>query len=154
MKARQVSLVEQLSTLNLELSQLKEKSESPIDLRSDAIISKLRLSRELFATLSQYSLIAQANLEQNAEDIPKEMQKRLYNGIVAHFSDVCNNLKDEYPTLSPEDMMLGIMTYAGMNKDVVSVLLRSSDDALRQRKSRMKKKIPADLFDLFFCKTT
>ena len=50
--------------------------------------------------------------------------------------------------------MLGIMTYTGMNKDVVSVLLRSSDDALRQRKSRMKKKIPADLFDLFFCKTT
>ena len=154
LKARQVSLVEQISRLNLELSLLKENSESTIERKSDAIISKLRLSRELLATLPQYSLIAQANLERNAEDISKDLQKELYNCIVANFSDACNNLKDEYPALSPEDMLLGIMTYAGIGKDVISVLLRSSDDALRQRKSRMKKKIPADLFDLFFCKTT
>ena len=154
LKARQVALIEQISSLNIELSRPKENPESSAERKSDAIISRLRLTRELFATLPQYSLIAQANLEQNAEDMSKDMQKELYNSIVAQFSDVCNNLKEEYSALSPEDMMLGIMTYVGINKDVVSVLLRASDDALRQRKSRMKKKIPTELFDLFFCKTT
>ncbi|MDE6378844.1 MAG: hypothetical protein K2L11_00110 [Muribaculaceae bacterium] len=153
LKARQVALMEQISNLNIELSKTKENPEAPTERKSEAIISRLRLTRELFATLPQYGLIAQANLEQNAEDIPKAIQKELYNSIVARFSDVCNNLKDQYPALSSEDMMLGIMTYAGINKDVISVLLMSSDDALRQRKSRMKKKIPTELFDLFFCKT-
>lgn len=153
LRARQVSLVEQISSLNIELSRPKENPDAPAERKSDAIISRLRLTRELFATLPQYGLIAQVNLEQNAEDISKDIQKELYNSIVAQFSDVCNNLKDENPALSSEDMMLGIMTYIGINKDVISVLLKSSDDALRQRKSRMKKKIPTELFDLFFCKT-
>ena len=153
LRARQVSLVEQISSLNIELSKPKENPDASAERKSDAIISRLRLTRELFATLPHYGLIAQANLEQNAEDISKDIQKELYNSIVARFSDVCNNLKDEYPALSSEDMMLGIMTYAGINKNVISVLLKSSDDALRQRKSRMKKKIPTELFDLFFCKT-
>ncbi|MDE6479452.1 MAG: hypothetical protein K2L45_04215 [Muribaculaceae bacterium] len=153
LRARQVSLVEKISRLNIELSKPKENPDASAERKSDAIISRLRLTRELFATLPHYGLIAQANLEQNAEDISKDIQKELYNSIVARFSDVCNNLKDEYPALSSEDMMLGIMTYARINKDVISVLLKSSDDALRQRKSRMKKKIPTELFDLFFCKT-
>ncbi len=153
-KARQVSLMEQISRLNIELSQLKDNaipSENE-DKKEDAIISKLQLSKELFATLPAHRLIAQANLERNTEDISKEMQKELYDGLIAQFSDVCNNLKDAYPALSSEDMMLCIMTYVGLNKDVISVLLKSSDDALRQRKSRLKKKIPSGLFDLFFCK--
>ena len=154
LKARQFSLIEQISSLNIELSRPKENPESSVEIKTDAIISRLRLTRELFATLPQYCLIAQANLEQNAEDISKDKQKNLYNSIVAQFSDVCNNIKDEYPALASEDLMLGIMTYVGINKDVISVLLKSSDDALRQRKSRMKKKIPTELFDLFFCKTT
>ncbi|MDE6548047.1 MAG: hypothetical protein K2L22_03520 [Muribaculaceae bacterium] len=153
LRARQVSLVEQISSLNIELSKPKENPDESAERKSDAIISRLRLTRELFATLPHYGLIAQANLEQNAEDISKDIQKELYNSIVARFSDVCNNIKDEYPAMSPEDIMLGIMTYAGINKDVISVLLKSSDDALRQRKSRMKKKIPTELFDLFFSKT-
>ncbi len=153
-KARQVSLMEQISKLNIALSQLKENS-TPYeneDKKEYAVISKLQLSKELFVTLPAHRLIAQANLERNAEDISKEIQKELYDGLVAQFSDVCNNLKDAYPALSSEDMMLCIMTYVGLNKDVISVLLKSSDDALRQRKSRLKKKIPIGLFDLFFCK--
>ena len=111
LKGRQVCLVEKISSLNIELSQLKENSDAAAERKSDAIISRLRLTRELFATLPQYSLIAQANLERNAEDMSKDIQKKLYNCIVAHFSDVCNNIKDGYPALSSDDMMLGIMTY-------------------------------------------
>ncbi len=153
-RARQVSLMEQISRLNIEISQLKDNAinDENEDKKEDAVISKLQLSKELFATLPAHRLIAQANLEHNAEDISKDMQKELYDSLVAQFSDVCNNLKDSYPSLSSEDMMLAIMTYVGLNKDVISVLLKSSDDALRQRKSRLKKKIPIRLFDLFFCK--
>ncbi len=150
-KARQVSLVEQISRLNLELFQLKDNSDSSEDKKHNALISKLQLSKDLFATLPPYQLIAQANLERNAEDISKERQKELYDSLIAHFSDICNNLKDTYPALSSEDIMLCLMTYVGINKDVISVLIKSSDDALRQRKSRLKKKIPTELFDLFFC---
>ena len=153
-KARQVSLMEQISRLNIELSRLKDNADNygTEDKKDDVVISKLQLSKELFTTLPSHRLIAQANLERNAEDISKEIQKDLYDSLVAQFSDVCNNLKDAYPALSSEDMMLCIMTYVGLNKDVISVLLKSSDDALRQRKSRLKKKIPIGLVDLFFCK--
>lgn len=153
LKARQVSLINQISSLNLELSHLKGDSTSSTERKSDAIVSKLRLCKELFKTQPQYRLISQANLERNAEDISKDKLKELYDSLIAQFSDICNNLKAEYPALSSEDMMLCVMTYVGINKDVISVLLRSSDDALRQRKSRLKKKIPTELFDLFFWKT-
>lgn len=157
LKERQIALVNQISLLNLRLSSLQEKpdtelSEESVAERVNALTSKLTLNKELFMSLPQFSLVTQANLERNAEDIPKNKQKDIVDTIIAIFSDVCNNLKEEYPTLSSDDMLLGIMSLLGLNKEVISTLLKSSDDALRQRKSRMKKKVSPEIFELFFSK--
>lgn len=153
LKKKQVALVEQIYKLNLKLSSLQDTENTLSDVeKSNALIDKIRLNKELFSSLPLYVLIGQANLERNAEDLTKDRQKELYNAVVAQFSDVCNNLKEAFPLLSSDDMMLGLLTYIGLNKEVISVLLKSSDDALRQRKSRMKKKISPEMFELFFCK--
>ncbi|MCH5247262.1 MAG: hypothetical protein J1E99_03800, partial [Muribaculaceae bacterium] len=63
-----------------------------------------------------------------------------------------NNLKDEFPSLSSDDLLLCIMSYLGLNKEIIAVLLKSSEDAIRQRKSRLKKKVTSEVFDFFFYK--
>lgn len=111
-------------------------------------IDKLRTWRKQLVELPQYSLIAQANLERNADDISKERQKELTEFIYGNFS----TLQLELPTLTPDDLRLCVLSYAGLNKEVISLLLKASDEALRQRRSRLKKKIPRDFYDEFMGK--
>ena len=152
LKSKQMSLSEQISNLNLKLSALQiEEFEYPQD-KTEVIISKFKLQKELFFALPFSKLISQANLEQNAEDIPKERRKEIMEAIISQFSETSNNLKDEFPSLSSDDLLLCIMSYLGLNKEIIAVLLKSSEDAIRQRKSRLKKKVTSEVFDFFFYK--
>ena len=152
LKSKQVSLSEQISNLNLKLSALQiEDVEYPQD-KTEVIISKFKLQKELFFALPFSKLISQANLEQNAEDIPKERRKEIMEAIISQFSETSNNLKDEFPSLSSDDLLLCIMSYLGLNKEIIALLLKSSEDAIRQRKSRLKKKVTSEVFDFFFYK--
>lgn len=152
LKSKQISLSEQISNLNMKLSALQiEEFEYPQD-KTEIIMSKFKLQKELFFALPSSKIISQANLEQNAEDIPKERRKEIMEAIISQFSETSNNLKDEFPSLSSDDLLLCIMSYIGLNKEIIAVLLKSSEDAIRQRKSRLKKKVSSEVFDFFFSK--
>ena len=152
LKSKQITLSEQISNLNLKLSTLQiEDIKYPVD-KTEVIISKFKLQKELFFALPFSKLISQANLEQDAEDIPKERRKEIMGAIISQFSETSNNLKEEFPSLSSDDLLLCIMSYIGLNKEIIAVLLKSSEDAIRQRKSRLKKKVTSEVFDFFFYK--
>lgn len=153
MKARQVKLIEKISRLNLRLSELE--SEEPKDDSTDvmaALIEKFCLTKEFFFTLPESALIGQLNMVPNAEDIAKDKLKTFTDSIIGNFSESCANLRQVAVAATPEDTLMCMLFFVGLHKDVVEVIMKTSDDALRKRKSRLKQKLPAPLFDLFFTK--
>ncbi len=153
MKAHQVRLIKKISRLNLRLSELEseETKEDPTDVMA-ALIEKFRLTKEFYFTLPESALIGQLNMVPNAEDIAKDKLKALTDSIIGNFSESCANLRQIAVAATPEDTLMCMLFFVGLHKDVVEVILKTSDDALRKRKSRLKQKLPAPLFDLFFTK--
>lgn len=153
MKSRQVKLIEQISELNVRLVELENKeAPHPSDTLSP-LMEKLRLTKEFYFTLPQSGLVSQLNMVPNPDDIPKEKIKALTESVIGSFSEVAANLRQAMPSLTQDDALLCLLNYIGANKDVSGVIMRSSEDALRKRKSRIKQKLHSELFNLFFSKS-
>lgn len=154
MKMRQLRLIESISRLNLRLSELEGKDDAP-DASSDkiaALIEKFRLTREFYFTLPQSAVIEQLNMEPNPEDISQDRLKAVTDSVIGNFAESCGNLRQLTESVTPEDTLMCVLVYVGIRRDVIGVIMKVSEDAMRKRKSRIKQKLPAPLFELFFSK--
>lgn len=153
MKSRQLKLIERIAQLNSRLVELeKRETETPKPDTLDPIMEKFRLTREFFFTLPQSGLVNVLNMTPNPDDIPKEKLKALTESVTGTFAEVCVNLRQAETDMTQDDAWLCVCSYIGLTKDVTGALMRSSDDALRKRKSRIRQKLPTAMFELFFCK--
>ncbi len=154
MKERQVRLIENISHLNLRLSELESSSDEPDDSadKIDTLVEKFRLTREFFFTLPQSAAIEQLNMTLNPEDISKDKLRAVTDSVIGNFSESCSNLRQLVDLLTPDDTLMCVLTYVGIRKDVIGVIMKVSEDAMRKRKSRIKQKLPSPLFELFFSK--
>lgn len=153
MKARQVKLIEKISRLNLRLSELE--SDEPEENSSGvmaALIEKFRLTKEFYFTLPESALVAQLNMVPNSEDIAKEKLKALTDSVIANFSESCAGMRQMVAALTPEDTLMCMLFFVGLRRSVAEAVMKVSEDALRKRKSRIRQKLPAELFDLLFSK--
>ncbi len=157
MMRRQLELNEQISKLNLKISQLietrNENSSSHVEVNADIqseVIEKLRLNKELFVRLPIYSRLKQLNLKRDSENIYKTEAKEVLDGVIGQFADVCSNLRQLYVSMTYDDVLYCAVVYAGFSKEVASVALGASEDALRRRKSRIKQKLPQVVFGAIF----
>ncbi|MDE5881855.1 MAG: hypothetical protein K2H60_09010 [Muribaculaceae bacterium] len=153
MKSRQVKLIERISELNVRLAELENSGNPQPSNTLSPLIEKLCLTKEFYFTLPQSGLVSQLNMMPNPDDIPKEKIKTFTESIIGSFSEVFANLRQAIPSLTQDDALLCLLNYIGVSKDVSSAVMRSSEDALRKRKSRIKQKLPSELFNLFFSKS-
>ena len=153
MKSRQVKLIERISELNVRLAELENRNDPQLSDTLSPLMEKLRLTKEFYFTMPQSGLVSQLNMVPNPDDIPKEKIKTFTESIIGSFSEVVANLRQSMPSLTQDDALLCLLSYIGVNKDVSSAVMRSSEDALRKRKSRIKQKLPSELFNLFFSKS-
>lgn len=153
MKARQVKLIEKISRLNLRLSELesKEPEEDSTDVMT-ALTEKFQLTKEFYLTLPESASVAQLNMVPNSEDIAREKLKALTDSVIANFSETCANMRQMVAALTPDDTLMCMLFYVGLRRSVVETVMKVSEDALRKRKSRVRQKLPPELFDLFFSK--
>ncbi len=153
MRKRQVKLIERISELNVRLVELENREDpEPADTLSP-LIEKLRLTKEFYFTLPQSGLVSQLNMMPNPDDIPKEKIKTFTESVIGSFSEVAANMRQVVPALTQDDALLCLLSYIGVNKNVSGAIMRSSEEALRKRKSRIKQKLPIEMFDLFFSKS-
>ena len=78
-------------------------------------------------------------------------RQELQEALLGSFSAVVSNLYDEAPNLNDREVLhclLNLLEYS--SHTVKNCLMSSSLDAIRMQKYRMKKKIPSDMFPLFF----
>ena len=156
MMKRQLELNEQISRLNLRIVQLTETHD---EMSSSSmgegnvnveIIQKLRLNRELFMSSPIYGQLQQLNLRRDADSIDKALAKEVLDAVIGQFADVCSNLRQLYTELTYDDALYCSAIYVGFTKELASVAIGSSEDALRRRKSRIKQKLPTAVFEALF----
>ncbi len=160
MKSRQVGLIKKISELNVRLAALENVQEpqsddkiSPLIENLSPLIEKMRLTKEFYFTLRESSLVSQLNMVPNPDDIPKEKLKALAESVIGNFSEVSVLLRQAAPSLTQDDALFCLLSFIGLEKGALGAVMRSSDEALRKRKSRVKQKLPSELFDVIFSKS-
>lgn len=158
LKRRQVALSNRIAELNVQLSELQPKEghdENAADSNDNdnvqqLIMEKFRLSMELFKTQPQFELLKKLNLIRDFDTANKQEIKEVSAEIIGRFSDACSNLRQTMTAMTNDDCLLCSMSYCGCSKEVISAMMGSSEEAVRRRKSRVKQKLPEDLFAFFF----
>lgn len=158
MKRRQVALSNQIAELNVKLAALQPKEETDGSLGDSKdtddiiqlIMEKFRLSMEIFKTQPQCELLKKLNLIRDFDTVNKQEIKDVSAEIIGRFSDACSSLRQTVAAMTNDDCLLCSMSYCRCSKEVISVMMGSSEEAVRRRKSRIKQKLPEDLFSFFF----
>lgn len=162
LKKHQVDLEDKISALNARIVELmpgndndeeqKEPTKDNIISISQLIEQKYELSFEVFKTLPQYEIQRKLNLIRDISSEHKGEIKTVYDAIVGRFSGCCSDMRQAFPGMTNDDCVFCSMNLIGCSKEVVSSSMGSSEEALRRRKSRIKQKLPEDLFRFFFSK--
>ncbi len=78
-------------------------------------------------------------------------REQLYNTLFNCFSTVISNLYDEAQNLNDKEIIHCILSLLNYSPHIIKAcLVASSLNVVRMQKSRIKRKIPADLFSLLF----
>lgn len=163
-KRHRVNQEERIDQLNVELSRLQRASEEgsrdeehdggeaavPESEITSVLIEKFSLSLEVIRNGDQLSRLRKLNLLHSFSHEDKIELQKIRDIIIGCFSDCCFNMRELYPAMTNDDCLYCTMSMCGCSKDVMSHLMGASDDALRQRKSRIKQKLPERMFSFFF----
>lgn len=159
-KAHQLKLVKEIASLNVRLTELAVRSEADADddtkhhdnteEKEYSIMEKFRLNLEFLKTLPSYSLVQRLSLERNADDIDHKQLREIADTVIGQFADSCSSLRQLFPSMTADDGLYCILSYAGLSKESISAFLSASDDALRRRKSRIKQKMSTNMFGFLF----
>ena len=159
-KAHQLKLVKEIASLNVRLTELAVRSEADADddtkhhddteEKEYSIMEKFRLNLEFLKTLPSYSLVQRLSLERNADDIDRKQLREIADTVIGQFADSCSSLRQLFQSMTADDGLYCILSYAGLSKECISAFLSASDDALRRRKSRIKQKMSTNMFGFLF----
>lgn len=158
LKRRQVSLFNKIAELNVKLSELQSKEgqeECSIegvdtDNAQRLIMEKFNLSMEMFKTQPQYDILKKLNLIRSFDTQNKLEIKNIHSEIIGRFSDACSSMRQIFPAMTGDDCLLCSMSYCGCSKEIISAMMGASEEAVRRRKSRVKQKLPENIFSFFF----
>ncbi len=160
LKKHQIELNDKIYALNARIAELMPKTdendeetepaEEDIATISQLITQKYELSFEVFKNLPQFDSLRKLNLIREMSNENKTKIKTLYDAIVGRFSGCCSDIRQAFPGLTNDDCVFCTMNYVGCSKEVISVAMGSSEEALRRRKSRIKQKLPESIFLFFF----
>lgn len=163
LKRKQLSLINQIADLNVKIQKLNsidnesgtyDQDQETAPFANDQMIfllmEKFKLSKEIFQSSPQSSILKKLNMIRGLSHENKTEVKTVSEAIIGRFSDCCSNLRQACPAMTNDDCLFCAIVYNGCNREVQSVIMSASDEALRRRKSRIKQKLPQQLFSFFF----
>ena len=162
LKKHQIELNDKISALNARIMALmpdhnndeeqKDSNDENIISVSRLIEEKYVLSFEVFKTLPQYETLRKLNLIRDTSPEYKMEIRTVYEAILGRFSGCCSDMRQAFPGMTNDDCVFCSLNLIGCSKMVISSAMGSSEEALRRRKSRIKQKLPENLFRFFFSK--
>lgn len=154
-KKRYIALQQELTqtrvdTMLLKEEQVSESSEVSKKL-SDLREEQLQLCISMFQETDCFK-----KLEELENSTPKQLllmrnlRMEIRTAICKMFVDVMVNLKECCPALTSDDLFYCILSLLHCSKTVIMELMDATSDALKTRKSRIKNKMNAELFEYVF----
>ena len=122
--------------------------ELELDEEAQAFIAQDGVSETLKAFKTELEALEKATHKQLLT--MRGLRKEMRSAISSAFVDVMVNLKERYPTLTGDDVFYCVLSLLCCSKFVVMELMDATSDALKTRKSRIKNKIDAQIFERVF----
>ena len=157
-KAAYIRLQKQLAKNRAEmlsLTSMPDDTEAPLMQPDHERLFTLRLQRvtycrEMFAHTSWHTRLNRIEHSTDAEALTLKERTELQQVLIDSFADAMIDLKAECPTLTATDLHLVTLTLLGCSIRTASLCIANSESALRSRKTRMKSKMPEELYRFVF----
>ena len=154
-KAVRLRLQKQLSKAQLEIFRQKEQIESMINPNPEDTARLAELRRQRCQYSRQAFLLTPwarrlRELEESGEELTLHDHDELRAVLADCFADTMVDLKSDCPALNMDEAYFCIYSALGLTTNTVAQCERTSNVVLRKRKSRIKEKVGADWFSLFF----
>ena len=157
-KAAYIRLQKQLAQNRAEmlaLTSMPDDSEAPLMQPDHERLFALRRQRveycrEVFAHTPWRARINRIEAGTDAEALTLKERTELQQVLIDSFADVMIDLRSECPTLTATDLHLVILTLLGCSIRTAALCVANSETALRSRKTRLKSKMPNELYHFVF----
>ena len=135
--------------LELEFSKKEELKQQQVELWKRT----LQICTRLFHTSTSYKklhAIETAKFKKEREEKQKEINS-IQKEINEVFIEAIQELREQYPKLTQEDLFYCILQYLRLSTSTIKFCMRvESNQALTQRKYRIKKQISPQTFSIIF----
>lgn len=111
----------------------------------DYIRTKIETSHSQFLAMADNQILEQLRIINGSEFLPENKRMQLINDIRSTHTEVTDYIRKAAPALSEDDITYCLLSSLGLNNTSISACMASSEDALRKRKSRIRKKLPETL---------
>lgn len=154
-KNKYIALQKQLMDNRAETMLLDEKSISEENRSKE--LHKLKEERTDICIALFKATEGYGKLDELIKSRPKERihiipncRKQIIQDVRATFVYVMEDMKLNFPSLTADDLLYCILALLHCPKEVTLYVMNATSDALKTRKSRIKTKMPIELFETFF----
>lgn len=108
----------------------------------DYIRQKIESGHTLFLQKTDNEVLQQLRIINGSAFLPENKRMQLINDIKSTHTELVDYLHNSAPSLSDDDITYCLLSSLGLNNNSISAVMASSEEALRKRKSRIRKKLP------------
>ena len=127
-------------------------NEGEIESSDDPLEQKLMEGKQKFEDTASYKILQEIRSlnERELSAITDIDTKAIEGTIIASFNDAYHILAEYDAKISHQDIMLCLYGYLKFSNNVAAFCLKSVPGTIRQRKNRLKGKLPETVYDTIF----
>lgn len=127
-------------------------NESKIESSENPLEQKLKEGRLLFENTASYKILLEIRSlnERELSAITDIDTKNIEDTVLASFNDAYHILAEYDTKISHQDLMLCLYGYLKVTNNVTAFCLKSVPGTIRQRKNRLKGKLPETVYNTLF----
>ena len=152
-QTEKVTLKEKIKALSLANEINEHKYADILNQRIKLWQQSLQIGVRLFKTTTSHKKIQSIETSKNKRDkeITQEEISLIYQEINEAFIEAMQELLEQYPNLTQDDLYYCILNYLQLSNNTIRVCMKAgSQSALTQRKYRIKKQLSDLSFSIFF----
>ncbi|MBR4433161.1 MAG: hypothetical protein IK011_00355 [Bacteroidaceae bacterium] len=146
-KTQYLCLQEELQQNRRESLNIPEEDQAELRRR------KLDICCRMFRRTPSARLLLGRTATKNAPSFSAAERTQILSDITTSFIDIMLDVKNEVPQISEQELLLCAFNALRSPSQAIAECLILSPTTLRTRKFRLKEKLPAELFELFFEET-
>lgn len=131
----------------------EQKYTDILNKRTELWYQTLQICMRLYKTTTSYKRIQsiETSKTKKEKEISQEEASFIYQEINEAFIETIQELLEQYPNLTQDDLYYCILNYLRLSNDTIRICMKAgSQSALTQRKYRIKKQLSDQTFAIIF----